>query len=292
MAIIHEGLGKDIKLLVINVPWLPEAQATDLLLPVVCKYSWLTGMLREHWISSCGFTVILWGASEPVGSVYLHPALGDDCFASAVSVLQACPLPAHSMASAFNLQASGWVSSLLVAANRGVLWKLWGKNNKPTCFLVLSYFEIWDGMLMSCCKWEPMKKAPAEGRDGVSPLKHIQGWGWGVEQENSGQRNKMQVRLKWCLGSWRKAESVPGQSFCRPGGTQCPRKPSIRSLGGEACDLVFTRTLDHHLGNTGLRNSQNTNRMGRASLYWKKEIAATSSFEWATFGEVVGETEK
>lgn len=38
--VILEGLGKDIKkLFVINVLWLPKSQATDLLLPVTCKYS-------------------------------------------------------------------------------------------------------------------------------------------------------------------------------------------------------------------------------------------------------------
>lgn len=48
MAIIHEGLEKDIKkLLVIIVPWLPEAQATELLLPVACKYSWSTSECAE-----------------------------------------------------------------------------------------------------------------------------------------------------------------------------------------------------------------------------------------------------
>lgn len=50
-------------------------------------------MPREHPNSSHGFTLFLWSASEPVGSVSLQ----DDCLGSAVSlrtVLQARPLPA------------------------------------------------------------------------------------------------------------------------------------------------------------------------------------------------------
>lgn len=162
MAIIHESLGKDIKkLLVINVPWLPETQATDLLLPVACIYSWSTRKCAQGvpeffpWIHlvSVGCQWACWVYLR-AGWLLWFCSVPWNCAASR-------PLPACTEASAshgFSLQASGWVSFWSQQAGR-----VWGKSSKPTSFLILWHFEIWNGILMSCCKWELMKNAIAEG---------------------------------------------------------------------------------------------------------------------------------
>lgn len=141
----------------------PQTRFCQLLANIL---NWQVSAPREHQSSFCGFTLFLWGTKEPVGSVCLCPGLQEDSSGSAVSigtVLLAPPLPACRGPGLPGLQSAGpWLRSLSVPANKGVLRKLWGKNNKPNCFLVRWYFEIWNGILMSCCKWELMKKAIAE----------------------------------------------------------------------------------------------------------------------------------
>lgn len=89
-------------------------------------------------------------------------------------------------------------------------------------------------------------------------------WGSSRRILASQVRRRSKYSEAWALR--RKPETGPGQSFCRLGGTQCPRKPS-EALGERRVIFMFIRTLEHPLRNAGLRDTWNTNRMGQVNFY-------------------------
>lgn len=151
MAIIHEGLGKDIKLPVINVP-VAWSLGHGLAFASCLQIFFIDRILREHQISSCRFTVFLWGAIffwcqcfYGVETLWLYSctlawrmsALVLHCLRT---VLRACPLPAYRVAAAsqdFNPQAPRQLVPFQLQQTKVSSGSFGGKNNKPTCFLVL-----------------------------------------------------------------------------------------------------------------------------------------------------------
>lgn len=131
---------------------------------------------REPQGSSCGFPLVLTATSEPPGSVQLHPGLQDDCL-----VLQ-CPLvlcykPIHCLmcivASPPRDLVCRPVAELPFSHSRQrCSQKALGKEQQTQVFVILLYFEIQNGILVSCCKWEA-GESNHRGGVNVSPWKHI-----------------------------------------------------------------------------------------------------------------------